>query len=263
MSTTRQTARAREYEVSLPIGYLDDQGHRQRQVVLRKMTGREEAILADKRNQRNGGRLISELLASCIVRIGGESPNGHTQKAVSSMYSVDRNFLLLKLRSITFGPELEASYNCPHCGEVIRTVENLEQLPVRTLEDGQSGEEISLELEDGYVDRDGQMHTALTLRLPQGADEEAVAPQVRQNPAEGKNCLLARCMKSLGDLPRQRMEAIGPKIISELTLADRRKIDRAVNQAAPGINLIKQVECPQCNQTFQSTLDLSRFLAVE
>jgi len=262
-TATAPIARAREYEFVLPVGFVDEEGRCQRQVALRKMTGREEAILADKRNQRNGGKLVSDLLASCILRLGGAPANGQVSRAVSAMYSVDRNFLLLKLRSITFGPELEASYTCPHCSDVTRTVENLDSLPVRTLEDGETADEISLELEDGYLDRDGQLHTALTLRLPIGADEEAVAPQLRHNPAEGKNCLLARCLKSLGDLPKQRLEAIGPKIISELTLADRRKIDRALNQAAPGISLTRQIECPQCGQTFQTTLDLSRFLAVE
>ena len=261
--TTNATARAREYEFTLPVGYQDEQGQTQQQVVLRKMTGREEAILADKRNQRNGGKLVSDLLSSCILRLGGAGLNGHTGRAVSSMYSVDRNFLLLKLRSITFGPELDAAYTCPHCGDVNRMVENLDTLPVRSLEPGQSPDEISLELEDGYLDREGQVHTALKLRLPIGADEEAVAPSMRQNPAEGKNNLLARCLKSLGDLPKQRLEAIGPKIIAELTLSDRRKIDKALNQAAPGVSLVRQVECGQCGQTFQTSLDLSRFLAME
>ena len=49
------------------------------------------------------------------------------------------------------------------------------------------------------------------------ADEEAVAPQMRQNPSEGKNALLARCLKTLGDMPKHRMEALGPHIMSELT----------------------------------------------
>jgi hypothetical protein len=263
MTATNGTTRAREYEFTLPVGYHDEQGQVQRQVVLRKMTGREEAILADKRNQRNGGKLVSELLTSCIMRLGPEPLNGHTGAAVSSLYSVDRNFLLLKLRSITFGPELEASYTCPHCNELIRLTEDLDALPVKYLEDKESADEISLELEDGYLDRDGQVYTAFKLRLPTGADEEAVAPQMRTNAAEGKNCLLARCLKNVGNLPKPRLDAIGPKIIAELTLSDRRKIDRALNQAAPGISLVRSVECGSCGQTFQASLDLSRFLAVE
>nr|BFE80542.1 hypothetical protein GCM10020093_031430 [Planobispora longispora] len=91
-----------------------------------------------------------------------------------------------------------------------------------------------MELEDGYVDKEGQLHTALTLRLPTGADEEAVAPQLRENPSLGKNALLARCIKSLGDVPRHRLDALGSRILADLTMTDRRLIDRAMAQAAPG-----------------------------
>jgi hypothetical protein len=179
------------------------------------------------------------------------------------MYSVDRNYLLLKLRTITFGSQLQATYTCPHCNETLHCQENLDDLPVRTLEAGESAEEIKLQLEDGYIDRDGTVHTSLTLRLPTGADEEAVAPQMRQNPAEGKNSLLARCVKHLGDLPDHRLDAIGTKIMSEFTLSDRRMIDKALNQAAPGVSLTRKVECPHCAESFNTSLDLSRFLAVE
>ena len=92
--------------------------------------------------------------------------------------------------------------------------------------------------EDGYVDKDGQVHKALRMRLPTGADESAVAPQMRQNASLGKNALLSRCLKSLGDLPKHRLEAIGPKILADLTMTDRRLIDKALNQAAPGVDLI-------------------------
>lgn len=251
----------RETELTLPIGYTDDEGRLHRTVVLRKMTGREEAILADRRNQRNGGRLITELLHSCVVRLGELPQNG--TGPIAGLYSADRNYLLIKLRSITFGPELSAEYNCPSCGEAMRVTEDLDELPVRALTDGESPEEIKIELEDGYVDRDGQVHTALTLRLPTGQDEEAVAPQTRQNASLGKNALLARCLKSLGDIPRHRLEALGPKILADLTMSDRRLIDRALNQAAPGIDLVRELECPHCGHVFKSSLDLTHFLALE
>ncbi len=255
-------SRAREFEFTLPIGYTDPEGQMHRSVVLRKMTGREEAILADRRYQRNGGKLVTELLTSCLVRLGDVEPGKHGL-AVAHLYSADRNFMLLKLRTITFGPDLRASYTCPACSEVMKTAEDLEDLPVRSLGDGESAEHIVVELQDGYVDRDGSVHTALTLRLPTGADEEAVAATMRQNASEGKNSLLARCMKSLGDLPRHRIEAIGPKILSELTMTDRRLIDRALNQAAPGVDLVRKLECPHCGNTFQATLDMTHFLALE
>jgi hypothetical protein len=250
----------REAEFTVPIGITDDEGRVHKTAVLRKMTGREEAILADKRNQRNGGKLVTELIHSCLVRLGDMPKNGAS--TVERMYSADRNFLLLKLRTLTFGPELQATYTCSTCGESTHTVEDLDQLPVKMLQDGESPDEIVVKLEDGYADKDGQLHTALTLRLPRGEDETAVAPQVRQNPSLGKNALLARCLKTLGDLPRHRLEALGPKILADLTMSDRRLIDRALNQGAPGVDLIREVICGSCGNSFRATLDMTHFLAL-
>jgi hypothetical protein len=251
----------RETEFTLPIGYTDDEGNTHRQAVLRKMTGKEEAILADRRNQRNGGKLVTELLHSCLVRLGDLPKNG--AGAVEGMYSADRNFLLLKLRAITFGSELQAHYTCPSCNESLQMVEDLDELPVRTLGAEESIEDVVVELQDGYVDKDGTEHRSLRMRLPTGADESAVAPQMRQNASLGKNALLSRCLKSLGDLPKHRLEAIGPKILSELTLTDRRLIDRALNQAAPGVDLIREIVCPNCGGEFKSSLDMTHFLSLE
>jgi DNA-directed RNA polymerase subunit RPC12/RpoP len=255
------TTRGREFEVSLPIGYTDTEGKLYRTVIMRKMTGKEEAILTDKKFQRNGGKLVTELLHSCVQRIGDLPSNG--RGVISELYSVDRNYLLLKLRSITFGAELKTSYTCPACSEAIHLVEDLDALPVNVLNAGDVVEDIVVELEDGYLDRDGQVHTALTMRLPRGSDEEAVASQMRQNASQGKNALLARCLRSLGDLPRHRLEALGTHIMAELTMTDRRAIDHAMNTAAPGVELTREIECPHCGHLFKATLDLSNFLALD
>jgi len=250
----------REFEFTLPVGYTDGEGNVHRQVVLRKMTGREEAILADRRYQRNGGKLVTELLHSCVTRLGSLSPNG--RGPITAMTSADRNFLLLKLRSITFGSELEATYQCPGCSEQLHFTEDLDELPVRQLPDGDERAEIAVELEDGWLDREGQVHTALRLRLPTGADEESVAPQLRENASLGKNALLARCIISLGDVPAYRLEGMGSRIMSDLTMADRRLIDRALNDAAPGVELVRALECPGCGKQFSTSLDMSNFLVM-
>ncbi len=261
MTATASAASRMETEFTLPIGYADDEGKCHRTVVLRKMTGKEEAILADRRNQRNGGKLVTELIHSCLIRLGDLPKNGSS--TVENMYSADRNFMLLKLRTITFGPELQARYTCPECNESVQVLENLDELPVRAVTDSESPDDIVVALEDGYFDKDGQIHKALRLRLPTGADESAVAPQIRQNVSLGKNALLARCLKSLGDLPKHRLEAIGPKILADLTLTDRRLIDKALNQAAPGVDLIRHIDCPNCGVAFKANLDMTHFLSLE
>lgn len=250
-----------ELEIVLPIGYTDEEGRLHKTGALRKMTGRDEAILADPQNQRNGGKLVTELLHSCLSRLGEfDNPS---RDIVADFYSADRNFLLLKLRAFTFGSELQASYKCPSCGFANEVVEDLDALPVNELEEGCSPDDVVVQLEDGYIDPSGAVHTALTLRLPTGADETAVAPQMRKNASLGKNALLARCIKSLGDVPKHRLNALGPKILADLTMTDRRLIDRALNSSAPGIDLIRTIECGSCGHEFKASLDLSRFLALD
>lgn len=251
----------REFEFTLPIGFTDESGEVHRVGALRKMTGREEAILADRSIQRNGGQLVTSLLASCVVRLG--SLEKVTPSVIGEMYSADRNYLLIRLRSATFGSELRASYSCPSCGETMPVLEDLDELPVRTLDDQDSPEDVVVELEDGYVDKDGAVHTALTLRLPRGSDETAVAPEMRKNASTGKNALLARCTRSLGDVPKHRLAALGPKILSDLTMTDRRIIDRALNSNAPGVDLIRDLTCTRCSGDFKASLDMTHFFSLE
>jgi hypothetical protein len=255
------TQNHREMEFELPIGYTNGDNSTRRKGTLRKMTGREEAIIADRANMRNGGKLVTELIFSCVTSFEGDEQL--TKQDVANWYSADRNYVLLRLRSFTFGPELEARYTCPSCREKIFVTENIDDLPVRRLGPGEQLEDIQVELEDGYWDKDNKCHKALTLTLPRGVDEAAVAPMVRKNPSHGKNALLSRCIKSVGDMPKHRIEGLGPRLLADLTLTDRRLIDRALNRAAPGVDLLRDIECPVCGEEVRANLDMTHFLALD
>ncbi|HEX8573151.1 MAG TPA: hypothetical protein VF759_10420 [Allosphingosinicella sp.] len=250
----------REMEFTLPIGYVNGDGQLRRVGALRKMTGREEAILADRANQHNGGKLVTELLHSCVTQFEGEQKL--SKQDVANWYSADRNYVLIRLRSFTFGPDLPATYTCSACGEKHEVIENLDELPVRSLSPDESLEDINVELEDGYWDKD-VCHTSITLTLPRGIDEAAVAPALRKNASMGKNALLARCIKKVGDMPQHRVDALGPRLFSELTLTDRRLIDKALNRAAPGVDLMRDRECDACGAEIRANLDMTHFLALE
>jgi len=254
-------AAIRETDFQLPIGYANGDGMTRRTGKLRKMTGREEAILADRANQSNGGKLVTELIHSCITNFQGDS--ALTKQDVANWYSADRNYVLIKLRSFTFGPELPATYSCPTCGEKLEVMENLEELPVKMLSDEEELQEITVELEDGYWDKENVCHTSISLTLPKGVDETAVAPMTRKNPSKGKNALLARCITKVGTMPKHRVEALGPRLLSDLTLTDRRLIDRALNSAAPGIDLTRDCECYACGAEIRASLDMTHFLSLD
>lgn len=248
----------REFTFELPIGYTDEDGRLLREVTLRKMTGREEALLADRKLQRNTGKLVTELLKNCIVKIGEEPV---TRKIVVNMTSVDRNYVLLELRKITFGEMLEAKYTCPSCRQMNHIVEDLEELPVTRL-NGEPLNEVVVELEDGYEDRDDTVYTTMVFRLPDGNDEEKTASTTRGNASEGMNALLTRCLIGLGDMPEERRQALGTKIFTDLTMSDRARIERAFRQEMPGVNFMRTVECDNCGNSFQVSLDMSGFFSM-
>lgn len=244
-----------EFEVRLPIGFADQDGNIQRDAVLRKMRGHEEALLYDA--NLIAGRLVTELLKNCLVRLGDQSPA--TTEAVRSLYSADRNYLLLELRRITLGDRMPAAYRCPRCDSVVQVQEDLSDLTVRWLEPDQSLEDIHLELEDGYTDRQGHRHTGMILTLPTGIDEEFVTPMVVKDPLKARDALVLRCIKQFGTLPRQSLEAYGVKILRDLTLGDRLRLQACFNGRSPGVNFMRQVVCDACGAVFDGALDISSF----
>jgi hypothetical protein len=249
----------REFEVELPVGYVDADGRPHRKVHLRKMTGQEEALLADKKLRQNGARLVTEVLASCVRQLGDISPV--TRPIISQLSSPDRNFLLLELRKVTFGQELESTYVCPSCAGHTTMVQDLETLPLRRL-NGEYTKEIVVELEDGYEDKGGEVHTTMVFRLPTGEDEERTASTVKENASQGMNALLTRCLTGLGTMPAPRREALGTKLISDLTMSDRARIERTMRAEMPGVDMTQKILCENCGRSFQSSLDLTRFFSL-
>jgi hypothetical protein len=222
------------------------------------MTGNDESLLADPKLRGNGGKVITALLGSCVTEIDGTKPD---PAAVRRMTSADRNFLLLELRRLTFGDEMEARYRCPRCQTVTAVVEDLAGLPVRPAEDG-PGREIPVALRDGYRDPDGNWQTELVFGLPTGEDEEAAAARKDANPARQRDALLARCLRRVGTLEPRRVAALGPRVLGDLSLGDRRLIQQALDAAAPGPDLTRTITCDGCGEEYRTTLDMSHFFPV-
>ena len=63
-----------EYEFSLPLGYVDQEGNLHREGVMRLATAADEILpLKDPRVQSNQAYLIMILLARVITRLGSSS----------------------------------------------------------------------------------------------------------------------------------------------------------------------------------------------
>jgi len=242
--------------VVLPVGGLDETGAELRELTLRKMTGNEEALLAEPRARHNGGKLITALLANCVRTADAERLPSAVIRRLSS---ADRNYLLLELRRLTFGDEMQARYRCPRCQSTTAVTEDLAEIDVRRLDGDADAVEIPVELADGYRDPDRGCQRELVFGLPTGEDEEAAASGRDGNAARQRDALLARCLRRVGDLEPRRVSALGARVLADLSMSDRRLVQRALDAAAPGPDLTRLIVCDHCDEKFRTTLDMSQF----
>jgi hypothetical protein len=241
----------------LPVGYTDAQGRTHHDAALRKLRGSDEALLYDA--DLSGTDLVSRLLQGCLVRLG---PFGPVEPAlIDQLTSADRNYLLFELRRITFGDAWRAVYVCPGCATVVQRLEDLATFAVRRLGDGEAAPEVVVELEDGYQDRTGAAHRRVVARLPRGDDEAFVARLAESDFLQARDALLVRCIRQFGSLSRAALEGYGVKILRELTLGDRQRLQRAF-ETTPGVQFQRPVSCPGCGLQFETVADVTDFFGL-
>ena len=210
----------------LPGGYRDLNGELHCEVELVPLSGREEERLAEDKPSTNAAAL-TVLLSRCVRRIGTISPI--SDEIVRRLLIADRYYLLLKLREATFGDHVQATVQCPWeaCRKKVDIDFSLHDIPVR--ESAEKGPLYTRELspEAACSNAPGEQYREVVFRLPNGEDQEAIAPMVEENEAEALAVLLARCIRRLGPLHDP-----GPEVIHRLSPFARAEIERHMPTSA-------------------------------
>lgn len=92
-------------------------------VTIRAMTTKEEK----QRLAGIGLYVIPDIIKACIVE-----PDNID---VYNMKLFDINYLMYKIRIVTYGPMYDLTLRCAHCGHIFNTSINLDDLPVKEVED--------------------------------------------------------------------------------------------------------------------------------
>jgi len=235
----------------LPGGWVDAEGVVHRDVVFSALTGREEALLAQ--TQQNRASQVTALLSRCVKRIGAHTPV--PVSITQNLLIADRDYLLLKLREATFGPQVQATLPCPwpDCGEKVDIDFSIDDIPVTPSEDKGPLYAITLSPEAAFVEK-GLAYRDLRFRLPTGADQEFLSPALSENESLALAELLARCIQSIGPL-----EIESTVQIEGLSPLARMEIEREMLRIAPKIELNMDVNCPECARLFTVPFDLQDF----
>lgn len=104
-----------EYTFTLPKGYTDEKGQLHKEVTLREITGADQEAMLSPQLKSNPARMLSALLARVITRLGSLAPGEIGTNVTGRMLKSDRDFLILKLKEIDGGPEMDIDVECPDC----------------------------------------------------------------------------------------------------------------------------------------------------
>jgi hypothetical protein len=210
--------------VALPGGWWRE-GVLHRTAFVRPLTGRdEEALLAGA--EATLPERASALIARCVGRIGSVDPM--TEERAAALTVGDREALLLALRRMTFGEQLQCIFECTECGEAMDIELAIGDLLVVP------GAAPAPEYEEAVTTPEGPWR--LRYRLPTGADQIAVARGCAETPERGGCELLARCVldavapsgadadpaalpAAVAQTLGERMAALDPQAETELNFA--------------------------------------------
>lgn len=113
----REEAASAAGVVRLPVGFKDEDGVFQSEMVVKEMTGKEQDLLLARSIEPNAK--IMQLLMNCTERLGSivaaESP-AKLAKALKGLTNADRVWALIEIRCLTYGDDFSFEIKCPECG---------------------------------------------------------------------------------------------------------------------------------------------------
>lgn len=229
----------------LPGGFWDERGRLHRTVELRPLTGHEEELLAGGAG-RDSAALVTAVLSRCLTRLGELDPL--PGDVARQLLVADRDYLLLRLRQLTFGDHVHADLVCPwaECGEQFSIDFAVSDVPVH--EAPEPAPTYTVALSDAAA-ADGERE--VRFRLPNGSDQETVSPWAEQDESAALTALLRRCILGQETAREDRVGALSP-------LA-RAEIEAAMERLGPRVERTVETSCAECGRAFTAPFDLHRF----
>ena len=259
----------------LPGGYRFPDGSLHQIVKLRQLTGREEEMIldangavasavnaasdGDNNSKNNIVTLLTRILSNCVESIG--PLKDINPDVVRQLLICDRDYLLLKLRQITFGDRIDAQVECPNesCRKPMHIDFDLKNIKVERKDIGKGVHLVRLSPRASFMDsrNNGITHTEIEFRLPNIGDQEEIAEELykeTKNESKALTKLLHRCLIRVGNISE-----IDENLIYSLPMLARREIDVKMQEVSPKVDLQIRIKCPQCNTDFTSPFDLQNF----
>ena len=193
---------------------------------IRELNGFDEEALS---KINDFGRGLMTILQRGTVLIGDKPA---TQDLLDELLAGDREYLIIKIRELTLGSNIELEGMCPHCETDQKFNINLsEDVEIHRLEDpairsftvnGKAGE--------------------IVVDFPTGTVQRKLVASTDKTPAELDSILLKSCVSSIDGMTVMNQEQI-----RQLGMQDRRLILKELVEKNPGPDLTRLAKnCPAC-----------------
>lgn len=232
-------------EVTLPsLGkfYTNGEGPANGVLHMRPMTGAEEQILATPRYVKKG-QAINKIFQQCISEdIDAER-----------LLTVDRTYLLIYLRGISFTPAYDVDVQCPACAARFQTTLDLNGLDVEDCPDHFNAEDL-----EGVLPTSG---LKFRYRLSTGRDELLVNEHRERRIKEFGDSATDDTLLYKASLLIEEIEGVVGQhaiqtIISRLPINDVAYLRNIINEPPFGVNTKIDMICPSCTSEFEIDMPL-------
>lgn len=190
----------------------------------------EERIL---RAKSKGSDTINSLLKNCVTGLD-----------IPDLLQMDKLYLLLKVREVSYGAEYKFSMGCPHCSTDVTT-----QIDIAN---GLGVVEVDDNLEDPRTVKLPKLGVEATVRFPRVRDEQFIA----DNESLSKN--LYRFVQSING---NSDSVFINKALKRMHIMDIKKIMKEVLRGEYGVDPRFMFDCPSCKEssTMAIPLDIDFF----
>lgn len=211
-------------------------------VEIREITTKEEEILTNKELVRKG-MALDKVLANCLV---------DKSIKIDTLYVGDKNAIVVALRKLSYGSSYKTSVLCPSCGEKSAHEFNLDDVPIKAIEEASSFNNGTFTISIEVDDKSGNKQN-LNLEMKLLTDKDETNLRLLTEKREKNNLpksqiqdLLQAIIVSVNDdRDRRNIE----KFVEYCPSKYSKKIREEYNRIAPNLDLTQNFDCPKCNDT--------------
>lgn len=211
-----------------------------KEVTIRNMTTAEEKMLLGSAED-----VFDQIIKKCVTE-----PEDFDIDQIPLM---DKNFLYVKLRVVSYGPEYKFEYKCPECGKISSTTIDLDELEVEGLPDDFTDPFDTFELP---VSGD-----KIALTLPRNKDFNRVRNQVKRYQTKfpdaiGDEGWVFGMMVFISAVNDKEVDASLHNYVENLHVRDAAYLRHRINKLAAGIDRDTTVHCPKCGNDVEVTIPM-------